>query len=119
MSVHWTDYAEKNLDDLVEYIASRSSRRRGESQRNKIVRRARDLSFEYLGRAVPEYNDPALRQLIEGSYRIIYFTNLTDRRIDILTVHHSRQPLPQLDDLMEQAFREAFRTDDDDAQPGA
>jgi mRNA-degrading endonuclease RelE of RelBE toxin-antitoxin system len=41
---------------------------------------------------VPEKNSDAIRELIEGNYRIIYQIRSEDR-IEILTVHHSAKPL--------------------------
>ncbi len=45
------------------------------------------------GRQVPEYEDPALRELLERPYRIIY--RLLPERIDVVTVMHYRQVLPK------------------------
>ena len=43
--------------------------------------------FESIGKEVTERGDFAVRELVEGNYRIIY--KLVDKgRIDILTIHH-------------------------------
>jgi len=44
------------------------------------------------GRIVPEINDEAIRELIQGNYRIIYRI-VSRNHIDILTVHHSMRLL--------------------------
>jgi len=41
---------------------------------------------------VPEIEDESIRELILGSYRIIYKI-VSQERIDILTVHHSARML--------------------------
>ncbi|MBD3748215.1 MAG: type II toxin-antitoxin system RelE/ParE family toxin [Sphingobacteriales bacterium] len=45
-----------------------------------------------IGRIVPEKNNPDLRELIEGNYRIIYQISKLDK-IEILMIHHSSRPL--------------------------
>jgi len=47
------------------------------------------------GRAVPEYAQPDLREVLELLYRIIY--RVGAERIDVITVMHYREMLP--DDL--------------------
>jgi toxin ParE1/3/4 len=47
------------------------------------------------GRRVPEYDRDDIREIFEYSYRIIY--RLKPRRIDVISVMHVRQLLP--DDL--------------------
>lgn len=41
---------------------------------------------------VPEINKADYRELVEGSYRIIYKV-ISDHQVDILTVHHSVRDL--------------------------
>lgn len=49
----------------------------------------------YAGRAVPEYQREDVREILERPYRILY--HIQRDRIDIITVMHYRQLLP--DDL--------------------
>lgn len=46
----------------------------------------------YIGTVVPEFDRNDLRQLIQGNYRIIYKV-VDEKRVDILTVHHSARDL--------------------------
>lgn len=39
------------------------------------------------GRVVPEIKDPTVREVIQGSYRIVY--RLIREEIHIITVHHA------------------------------
>lgn len=57
-----------------------------------IIGKAEQLENDpFIGRTVPEISDDKYRELIEGSYRIIY--KVDNERINILTVHHSSQDL--------------------------
>lgn len=88
VKIVWTDFAIQDIDDIGEYIAKDSERYA------KIVIQALfespDLleSYPKAGRIVPEFENKNIRELIRGSYRIVY--RIVDiYRIDILTVHHS------------------------------
>lgn len=43
--------------------------------------------FPHSGRIVPEVADPMIREVIQGSYRIVY--RLIREEVHILTVHHA------------------------------
>ena len=44
------------------------------------------------GKVVPEFQLDDIRELIEGSYRIVYHL-VSQSQVDILTVHHSARLL--------------------------
>lgn len=44
------------------------------------------------GRMVPEFKKPEIREIIHGNYRLIY--ELKANQIDMLTIWHTRQMLP-------------------------
>jgi plasmid stabilization system protein ParE len=53
-------------------------------------------AFPHSGRMVPEYEIDEVRQVLESSYRIIYF--IKEAQVEILAViHTSRKGLPQED----------------------
>lgn len=56
--------------------------------------------FPRSGRIVPEYADPDIREVIVGSYRIVY--RLRGGAVEIATVFHSARPLA-LGDWSEEA----------------
>ena len=92
MRVHWTNNAIRNLSLIYNYIAQNSPTY---AQRtvDRLTRRSQQIaSFPKSGRMVPEYQDPDIREVLEGSYRIIY--RLKPNQIDVLTVVHSAQMLP-------------------------
>lgn len=52
---------------------------------SRLMRRVRALEvFAHLGRPVPEWSDPAVRELIEGNYRIVY--QVGGQTVDVITV---------------------------------
>lgn len=92
VEVNWTYQALNDLQDIAEYIAQDSER-----YASLMVDRlfsAPDILQDHprSGRIVPELNIEGIRELIEGSYRIIYLI-VSENQIDILTVHHSARLL--------------------------
>ncbi len=88
----WTDQAIQDLSDIGEYIEKDSERYAREVVRYLFESTDLIKTHPKAGRIVPEYNLVYLRELIRGSYRIVY--RIVDKdRIDILTVHHSARLL--------------------------
>ena len=54
--------------------------------------------FPKIGRMVPEMGNPALREIIYGSYRIIYELD-NESKVQILTVVHSMRLLPNFSSI--------------------
>jgi toxin ParE1/3/4 len=87
VKVVWTDSAIKDLNDIGEYIA-RDSQRYAELTVEKLFNSVDILEKNpKAGKMVPEFEDDNIRELIRGSYRIVYHL-VNDFRIDILTVHN-------------------------------
>ena len=92
----WTRRALRNLSSIHEYIAMDSARNadRVIEQITSTTDRLRD--FPASGRMVPGRDDPTLREVIVGSYRVIYrYRTGTPDRVSILTVIHGSQQLPR------------------------
>ncbi len=92
VKVVWTDQAIDDLDKIAEFI-SRDSLKYARIQSQRIF----NYSFKLeqnpsLGRIVPEINDSKIRELILGSYRIIYWIKTIDE-VDVITIHHSSRLL--------------------------
>ena len=49
-------------------------------------------AYPKIGRSVPEFKNPKIRQILCGSFRVIYFIK-SKQQIDILTVYHSKRKL--------------------------
>jgi len=71
MKVYWTDTAEGHLDAIHDYIAQ-DSPEYAKRVVDLITCRSQQISdYPLSGRRVPEYDIDQIREVIEGSYRII------------------------------------------------
>jgi plasmid stabilization system protein ParE len=90
MKIVWSPLALERVEDTARYIAENSP--------DAAVRWVEDLfsaverlaDFPESGRMVPEVGSPRIRELIFGTYRVIYSAK---GRVDILTVRRSSQLL--------------------------
>jgi addiction module RelE/StbE family toxin len=88
--VVWSERAVADLEQIGSYIAKDSVRYAGMVV-GKLFSRTEILKTNpYLGRMVPEFSNAAIRELIEGSYRIVYQVNSAQDAVQIITVHHSK-----------------------------
>ncbi len=91
MRVHWTETAQGHLDAIHAYIAQDSSTY-ARRMVDRLTRRSQQIAeFPLSGRRVPEYEMDQIREVIEGSYRIIYYIN--PDQIDVLAVVHGSQEI--------------------------
>jgi plasmid stabilization system protein ParE len=98
MRVRWTTTAVEHLLGIYEHIAQ-DAPTYALRVVDRLTRRSEALaSLLKLGRTVPEYDAPDIRELIEPPYRIIY--RVLPGQIDILAVVHGARLLPpDLDSL--------------------
>ena len=91
MNVIWTQEALERLEDIQYYLAVQE--KVPQAARDTLDRIfAREPQIQEMpqsGRVVPDYNIPNLRELIEGSYRIIYLVQ-ADRILIVSVMHQSR-----------------------------
>lgn len=92
--VAWTETAWRDLEHVADYIAEDSP-----GYAAALVRRIRDRarSLEELaerGRVVPELDEPAVRELVVGTYRLIYETD--ERNVYVLALIHGARDLAAL-----------------------
>lgn len=85
--VIWTDSAINDLDSIGDYIA-KDSEKYAQITVNRLFDSVDILEiYPHSGKIVPEFKDESIRELIKGSYKIVYQI-VDDNRIDILTVHN-------------------------------
>lgn len=90
--VVWTDPAVGDLDSIHEYIA-RDTEVYADAMLQEIFDAVDRLeNFPLSGRVVPELNDESTREVIVGSYRVIY--DISDETIRILSVLHGARNFP-------------------------
>ena len=93
----WHPRAVADLRDIAGFI-ERDSLRHAVRTVATIVRRVERLSvFPRLGRVVPEFRRPEIRELIWRSYRIVY--HLTGSQVQILAVVHGARRIEDLLDF--------------------
>jgi addiction module RelE/StbE family toxin len=92
VKVEWTDAALEQLWAIHEYLAQ-SSPQYAQRIVDRITSRTQQIrNFPLSGRVVHEFDAPQIREVIEGSYRIIYY--IKSDQIDVLAVIHSAQQPP-------------------------
>lgn len=90
--VIWTDQAIEDINNIAEFIA-KDSFKYAQIQVGKFFDLALLLENNpKIGRRVPETNDDSIREIISGSYRIIYKVR-TKKEILVITVHHSSRSM--------------------------
>ena len=94
MRVFWTDAALNQLEAIRDYLAGTSPEYARRVVERLVNRSEQVAAFPRSGRMVPEYEIDEVRQVIEGSYRIIYL--IKEDQIEVLAIiHTSRKGLPQ------------------------
>ena len=91
----WTDQALDDLEAVALFIEKDSSH-----YAQLLVSKVFDsvailTTFPESGRVVPEINNPRIREIILGNYRIIYRLGID--LIEIITVYHSSRLLREED----------------------
>jgi toxin ParE1/3/4 len=94
MTIRWTNSAIAHLVAIHEHIGC-DSPRYASRMVDRITARTRQVgTFPLSDQSVPEYRDPAIREVIEGPDRMIY--EVADNDIRALSViHGARLPPPQ------------------------
>lgn len=88
----WTADGIESFEEIIKYI-SKDSIFYASNFAKKILLVIEKLpDFPRMGRIVPEYNNPDIRELIYQNYRIVY--NITNEVIYIVLVIHGSKELP-------------------------
>jgi len=92
----WSPAARDDLHDIVFFI-SRDNRRRAETFGYRLITETDKLQdFPELGRVVPEYSLPIIREIIVRSYRVVYRVDHERKLIEIARVWHGARGTPEL-----------------------
>ena len=89
MRVLWTETALNQLQAIYNYVAQTSPEYALRLVDRLTKRSIQIATFPFSGRQVPEYELNEVRQVIQGSYRIIYLINEEKDQIEVLAVIHS------------------------------
>lgn len=92
----WSPAARDDLRDIVAFIA-RDSRARAEAFGYRLISETDRLQeFPEIGRVVPEYRVPTIRELIVRSYRIVYRLDHDKKLVEIVRVWHAARGTPDI-----------------------
>ena len=93
MKVYWTDKARTRLREIEQRIASESPLVASRVMQRILHRSRRIGELPHSGRRVPEFERDDIREILVRPYRIIYLLRVDG--IDVLTVRHYRELLPE------------------------
>lgn len=91
--VRWTKQAQADLAAIRAFISQDSPHYASVIISRLIAATDRLIPFPESGRAVPEFEDPLVREVVRQPYRIVYRLVGMDE-VHVLTVHHSSQSFP-------------------------
>ena len=92
----WSPASRDDLRDIVNFI-SRDSRQRAETFGYRLIAETDGLqNFSEIGRVVPEYGVPTIREVIVRSYRIVYRVDHERKLVEIARVWHAARGTPEL-----------------------
>ena len=84
--VRWTAQALGDLEAITNFIAHDSTHYASLFVIDVFAATERLEQFPDSGRVVPEKNDPRIREIILGNYRIVY--RHRENVVELLTIHH-------------------------------
>jgi plasmid stabilization system protein ParE len=90
----WSPRAAADLEAIREHIAYDSELYAGLTVSRLVAAPSRLIQFPELGRVVPEFGQPDLRELIVRPYRLVY--RLRGEIVEIATVFHAARMFPDL-----------------------
>lgn len=89
--IHWTPLASEDLASIHQFIC-RDSAAAAQTVVVRLFTAIEQLAdFPQSGRIVPEFGHPELRELVRGSYRIVY--RVRDGGVQLIRIHHAARPL--------------------------
>ena len=89
----WTEDGINSFEDIIQYISIDSAYYASDFARKLLLSIEKLQVFPRLGRIVPEYNDPDIRELIHQNYRIVY--KISGKAVYIVLVIHGTRKLPK------------------------
>jgi len=91
-----TDQSQDDLREIVSYIA-RDSPERARAFGNTLIDQAIFIGTQpEMGRVVPELDDPAVREVVYGAYRIIYELVRDPNAVFVLRFWHGARDTPEI-----------------------
>lgn len=88
--------ARADLEGIVRYIARHNSDAAARFGYNLITCAENISGFPHMGRVVPEWNQPNLRELVHRPYRIIYRLRHDEQIVEVVRFWHAARGFPQI-----------------------
>jgi len=88
--------ARTDLEGIVRHVARHNSDAAARLGYELITRAESVVDFPEIGRVVPEFKRPNLREVIRSPYRIIYRLRHEEQRIDIVRFWHGARGFPHI-----------------------
>ncbi len=85
-----------DLRDIVRYISFDAPDRALEFGRFLISRTRLLARSPELGRIVPEFQDAFIREIIIGSYRVVYRLNDSQHMVEVIRFWHAARGTPEI-----------------------
>lgn len=98
-TLYWAPESGEDLGAIFAYIAQDSEQYAWLTVRGILAAAGRLREFPEIGRMVPEFNRPDVRELIWRSYRIVYQFSSTRDEARILTVFRGERLFQLPDEL--------------------
>ena len=90
--VRWTEQAIADLEAIRDYVARDSAHYAALLVERLVASVDHVEHFPEIGRIVPEFQRPELREVLRGSYRIVY--RLASSGAEVITVFHGARLFP-------------------------
>ena len=90
--------ARRDLRDIVRYISFEAPERAVTFGQFLLSSTKRLTDFPLLGRVVPEFGDPSIREIVVRSYRVIYRVDHADCRVDVARFWHGARGTPEIEE---------------------
>ena len=88
--------ARRDLRDIVRYISWDSPERAVTFGQFLVSSTKRLADFPEMGRVVPEFGDPSIREIGVRSYRVIYRVDHGTCRVDVARFWHGARGTPEI-----------------------
>ena len=89
--------ARRDLRDIVRYISLDSPERALAFGQLLLKSTKRLAEFPEMGRIVPEFDEPAIREIVVRSYRVIHRVDHGDCRVDVARFWHGARGTPEIE----------------------
>jgi addiction module RelE/StbE family toxin len=93
MDIVWSPQSLRDLDAIREYISNDSARYADLTVARIFSAVERLLQFPYSGRIVPERDEPEIREILVGRFRVVY--RVRDALLEVATVFRASREFPQ------------------------